>query len=256
VKSHFYVTQSVHLILNGCEDQYEWYEHSWLSIQISHYYTSTRHYCKFSWTPNNKDVGVINKYWNWHFPELCLETNWSFKANNLLCQLENDTLHHHKQSHLIFLTHNMHVSFIPCNYLNLNCIILIPNIIIILMHHRSKILLKIKNLPYWNWLTELSGSGKSKQRNVTQNSGSNKHSCCPDWQLMSKQHKNRLWESWTIHSCNCTNLHPICHDREPHAYYLNSKPTLICIITYLQAWLNVLHNEFNTNYMITLNSEM
>lgn len=172
--------------------------------------------------------------------------------------MENDLLHHHNQSHLILLTHNVHVPFIPCNYLNLHCIILIPNIIIILMHHRSKILLKTKCLPYWNWPIKLSASGKSKQANKTQNSRSNKHSGCPDQQLMSKQHENqnRLWESWTSHSCNCTNWHLICHDGEPNAYYMNSKSTLIYINKYLQAWLNVLHNEFNTNYMITLNSEV
>ena len=138
---------------------------------------------------------------------------------------------------MILLTHNVHESFISCNYLNLHCIILTPNIIIILMHHRSKNLLKIKCLPYWNWLIKLSASGKSKQANETQNSGSNKHSGCPHQQLMSKQHENHLWERWTGHSCNCTNLHLICHDREPNAYYLNSKLTLIYIITYLQAWL-------------------
>jgi hypothetical protein len=117
---------------------------------------------------------------------LSLETNWSFKANNLLCQLENDILHHHKQSRLIFLTHNMHIWFISYNYLNLHCIIVIPNTIIILVHHRSK----IKNLPYWNWPTKLSASGKSIQRNEIQNSGSHKHSGCPNRQLMSKQHEN------------------------------------------------------------------
>jgi len=255
VKSHFYPPQSVLLILNGCEDQYERYGHSWFSIQIPHYYTSTRHNCKFSWTPNNKDVWVINKYWKWHLPELSVLKQTGL-SRQIICSVNWKMIYHHKQSQLIFLTHNMHVSFIPCNYLNLHCIILIPNIIIILVHHRSKILLKKKNLPYWNWLTKLSTSGKSNQRNEIQNFRSNKHSGCPDRLLMSKQHENRLWESWTIHSCNCTNLHLICHDREPNAYYLNKKRPLIYIITYLQAWLNVLHNEFNNNYMITLNSEV
>lgn len=129
MKSHFYLSQSVHLILHGC-DQYERYENSWLSIQISHYYTNTRHHCKFSWTTNNKDVQVINKYWNWNLPELS-----AFKKTGLSRQIicsvnwKNDILHHHKLPHLILLTHNVHVSFIPCNYLNLHCIVLIPNII-------------------------------------------------------------------------------------------------------------------------------
>jgi hypothetical protein len=185
---------------------------------------------------------------------LSLETKWSFKTNNLLCQLENDILHHHKQTNLIFLTHKMHVSLIPCNYLNLHCIILIPNIIL-LMRHKSKILLKINNLPYWYWRTKLSASEKSKKRNETLNSRSNKHSGCPDRQLMSKQHENRykkaeLFIVATALICTSSAM------REPNAYYLNSNPTHVYIITYSQAWLNVLHNEFSNNYKITLNSEV
>jgi hypothetical protein len=101
--------------------------------------------CKFfEPQPAAADVQLINQYWNWNFPQLSVLKQTGLSVQIICSRLTGKWYITTSQKITFDQSDNVHASYIPGNYMNLHCIILIPNRII-LMHYRSKILLKVQN---------------------------------------------------------------------------------------------------------------